>query len=156
MEKTRTSTCLKGGIANYVILKTTDSGFENFHQCRYTVLPEVQDRILATNVTSNWEYNTHSGVDFNATYKNIKDIISETFATEYSKSVQATLWSIASRVISKYDFIEKIRFSLPNLHHWEIDTSKFGLQNDHDIFVAVDEPHGVIEAEVERPRPARL
>merc|ERR1712115_2845 len=66
LEKTRTSTCLKGGIANYVILKTADSGFENFHRCRYTVLPEVHERILATNVTSSWEYNTHAGVDFNA------------------------------------------------------------------------------------------
>mmetsp|Transcript_10519 Transcript_10519/g.13009 ORF Transcript_10519/g.13009 Transcript_10519/m.13009 type:complete len:286 (-) Transcript_10519:44-901(-) len=150
LEKTRTSTSLSGGIANYIVLKTTDSGFQNFHQCKYTVLPEMTDRILATNVTSYWEYNQLEGVDFTKVHHGIKKIITEKFATEYSKSVQATLWMIAATAISDHKDIAKIKFSLPNLHHWEIDTSRFGLPNDHDIFVAVDEPRGLIEAEVRR------
>jgi len=150
LEKTRKSTILQGGIANYVVLKTTDSGFEGFHRCKYTVLPEMTDRILATSVTSSWEYSTVDGVDFTATYHGIQRIIAEKFATEYSKSVQATLWMIAASAISEFQHIEKIKFSLPNLHHWEIDTSRFGLDNNHDIFVAVDEPRGLIEAEIKR------
>lgn len=143
---------MRGGISNYVVLKTCDSGFENFHHCKYTVLPEFHDRILATNVSCSWQYSTQTNVDFAAAYEGIKNVISEVFATEYSKSVQATLWSISSRVIEEFQFVERIKFALPNLHHWEVDTSQFGLQNDHDIFVAVDDPHGMIEAEIIRPK----
>ena len=148
--KTRSTTELFGGIENYVILKTTGSGFTNFHRCQYTVLPDMKDRILATSVSSSWRFNTVNGVNFNQIYNGIKEIINHEFATKYSESVQATIWDISAKVIEKYGHIETIRFSLPNLHHWEIDTSRFGLSNNHDIFIAVDDPHGLIEAEIHR------
>jgi urate oxidase len=46
--------------------------------------------------------------------------------------------------------IEEIRFALPNLHHWTYDLAPFGLENDREIFVATEEPHGLIEATVRR------
>jgi urate oxidase len=46
--------------------------------------------------------------------------------------------------------IERIRFSLPNKHHLLYDLSRFGLENDHEIFHATDEPYGLIEGTVER------
>src|SRR3972149_1514238 len=38
----------------------------------------------------------------------------------------------------------------PTLHHWTYDLSPFGLENDREIFVATEEPHGLIEATVRR------
>jgi len=46
--------------------------------------------------------------------------------------------------------IERIRFSLPNRHHLLFDLSRFGLENDHEIFHATTEPYGLIEGTVER------
>jgi urate oxidase len=46
--------------------------------------------------------------------------------------------------------VERIRFSLPNKHHLLYDLSRFGLENDHEIFHATDEPYGLIEGTVER------
>ena len=40
--------------------------------------------------------------------------------------------------------------ALPNLHHWLVDLSPFGLENDNEIFIATTEPHGLIEATVRR------
>ncbi len=39
---------------------------------------------------------------------------------------------------------------LPNLHHWLVDLSPFGLDNDHEIYTPTTEPHGLIEATVRR------
>jgi urate oxidase len=39
---------------------------------------------------------------------------------------------------------------LPNLHHWLVDLSPFGLTNDREIYIATTEPHGLIEATVRR------
>ena len=156
LEQSRSKIELSGGVSNFIVLKTTESGFKGFHKCPYTVLPEVSDRILATNVTCWWHYNTVKDVDFNRTYEGMKSIISRVFSQVYSESVQATVWVIATEAINSFPNIQKVKLSLPNLHHWEIDTSRFGLSNDHDIFVAVDEPHGIIEAEVHRSTTSKL
>jgi urate oxidase len=49
-----------------------------------------------------------------------------------------------------------VSMSLPNLHHWTVDLSPFGIDNDRLIYVATTEPHGLIEATIERShaRPA--
>jgi urate oxidase len=39
---------------------------------------------------------------------------------------------------------------MPNLHHLLADLSSFGLDNPNHIFVPIDEPHGTIEATIER------
>jgi len=40
--------------------------------------------------------------------------------------------------------------AMPNLHHLLADLSPFGQDNPNHIFVPIDEPHGSIEATVER------
>jgi len=46
--------------------------------------------------------------------------------------------------------IARIYFSVPNLHHLLADLTPFGQDNPNHIFVLVDEPHGTIEAAIER------
>jgi urate oxidase len=46
--------------------------------------------------------------------------------------------------------VQRISFSLPNKHHLLYDLSRFGVENDHEIFHATDEPYGLIEGTVER------
>ena len=41
-------------------------------------------------------------------------------------------------------------WSCPNLHHWLVDLSPFGLENDREIYTPTTEPHGLIEATVRR------
>jgi len=147
---------ISGGVKDLVVLKTTGSGFVNFHKCKYTVLPESDDRILATSVQAEWKYVKYNPA---TNYKNIYDTVIQTiekiFATTYSASVQATIWDIANFLIEKIPEIEEISFALPNLHHWTVDVARFGEKNEDDIFVAVDEPHGLIKATIRRSR-ARL
>jgi len=151
--QTRSSIELYGGIKDFVVLKTTESGFVGFHKCNLTVLPEVDDRILATNVSATWKYHPsalQAKANFNQIFTDSKQLITDVFATEYSPSVQATLWSVSTKMLQYFDMIEEVKFALPNLHHWEIDFTRFGLENTGEIFVAVDEPHGQIEGTVRR------
>jgi urate oxidase len=53
-------------------------------------------------------------------------------------------------VLEAHPEIARIRFSLPNKHHLLFDLSRFGLQNEHEIFHATTEPYGLIEGTVER------
>ena len=46
--------------------------------------------------------------------------------------------------------VERVSFSLPNRHHLLYDLSRFGLENDNEIFHATTEPYGLIEGTVER------
>jgi urate oxidase len=47
------------------------------------------------------------------------------------------------------DLVE-ISLTLPNRHHLLVDLSRFGLDNPNEVFVATDQPFGVIEATVRR------
>lgn len=47
----RGSVTIESGVEGLQVLKTTNSGFENYHKDKYTTLQETRDRILATSVT---------------------------------------------------------------------------------------------------------
>jgi urate oxidase len=53
-------------------------------------------------------------------------------------------------VLAAVPEISRVSFALPNRHHLLFDLSRFGLENDHEIFQATTEPYGLIEGTVER------
>jgi len=48
------------------------------------------------------------------------------------------------------DAIDSIHFELPNLHRIPFNLEPFGLKFENDIFVATDEPYGLITGTVSR------
>jgi urate oxidase len=140
---------VEAGIDGLVVLKTTNSGWEGYHHDRYTSLAETDDRIMATEVTARWTYRSPD-IDFTASWEAVRGLVLETFADHYSPSVQFTLHRMGEAVLDARPEIERISFSLPNKHHLLYDLSRFGLENDHEIFHATEEPYGLIEGTVER------
>ena len=53
-------------------------------------------------------------------------------------------------VLEKHPEVTQVRLSLPNKHHLPVDLSPFGQQNRNEIFVATEEPYGLIEATIRR------
>lgn len=137
------------GFYGLTVLKSTESGFEGFPRDKYTTLEETDDRILATDISTRWRYNT-TDVDFNATYEGIKAIILDTFTQGYSAALQQTLYQMAEAVIEAYPEVDEIKFSCPNKHHFLYDLGQFGMENPGEVFYAADRPYGLIEATVER------
>jgi len=148
---TRKSIEYESGLDDLLVLKTTGSGFENFHLCKHTTLKPTDDRILSTIILCKWKYNTKN-VDFNATWDGIRQEILDVFAMEYSKAVQETIWLMGKRILEKYAHVEHVWFSLPNKHVFIYDLARFGLENNNEVFQPVSDPNGLIEGTISRQR----
>ena len=136
------------GIANLVVLKTTDSAFSGFPRDRFTTLSETEDRILATSVTAEWKYASASA-DFEARHA-IRQALVEAFAAHQSRSVQHTVYAMGEAALAACRDVSEITLALPNRHHVKVDLAPFGLDNPNEIFVATDQPYGLIEATIRR------
>jgi urate oxidase len=146
---TRASTVVEAGIEEIVVMKTARSAFSGFPRDRYTTLPETDDRLMATKITAVWRYGSPD-LDADATFEAVRSTLLEVFADHDSPSVQASVWIMSRAILERHEEIEEIRMVLPNLHHWLVDLSPFGLENDREIYTPTTEPHGLIEATVRR------
>ncbi|MGC4033746.1 MAG: urate oxidase [Tepidisphaeraceae bacterium] len=138
-----------GGIEGLLVLKTTQSGWADFHSDRYRTLKDTHDRILASKVNATWTFNKTTA-DGNAAYDAINAAILKAFATTYSPSAQKTIQDMGEAALSACADIGSISFTLPNLHRIPFNLDPFGLKFENDIFVATDEPHGLIHGTVSR------
>jgi len=146
---TRGGTSVEAGVEDLLVMKTTRSGFSGFPRDRYTTLLDRDDRLMATKITAIWRYGSPD-LDADATFEAVRTTLLEVFADHDSPSVQTSIWIMARAILERHDEVEAIRMVLPNLHHWLVDLSPFGLTNDREIYVATTEPHGLIEATVRR------
>jgi urate oxidase len=138
----------RSGIRDLLILKATGSGFVGYPRCEFTTLPETTDRIFATSVTAVWDWSAEPA-DYCAANRAILAALLEPFAQNYSPSVQTTLYEMGESALRACAEIGKIHISLPNKHYLPIDLRPFGDER-RDIFLPTDEPHGLIEATIER------
>lgn len=137
------------GIADLLILKTTDSAFENYIKDEYTTLKETSDRILSTQCEVSWTYNS-SNVLFVELFNGIRTTLLQTFADHKSLSVQHTLYAMGEAVLEKYAAVNDITLKMPNKHHILFNLEQFGMDNSNEIFIATDEPYGYITGTVVR------
>ena len=112
---------------------------------------------MATKVRATWGYRpalaSGGGLDFETAWSRARSTLLASLAEHFSKSVQASIWVMATAMMGAEPSIDWVRMVLPNLHHWKVDLSPFGLDNPGEVFVSTTEPHGLIDATVRR-RPA--
>jgi urate oxidase len=137
------------GFRDLVILKSSKSGFENYIVDELTTLKPAADRIFATACKAQWVYAVPTG-DFSHLRRQARESLLKTFAHHESKSVQQTLYAMAEAALEAVPQLAEITLTMPNKHALLVDLSRFGQQNDNEIFVPTDEPHGTIEARVVR------
>ncbi|WP_309114001.1 factor-independent urate hydroxylase [Saccharothrix sp.] len=137
------------GLKDLVVLKSTGSEFHGYPRDKYTTLKEVTDRILATSVTARWRYQG-SGIDWAKSFAEIRGILLRTFAAKHSLSLQQTLYAMGEAVLEERSEVAEVRLSMPNKHHFVVDLSPFGLENNNEVFYAADRPYGLIEGTVLR------
>jgi urate oxidase len=140
---------VESGIEDLLIMKTTASGFENFLRDEFTTLPETGDRIFATRLKAGWQYRQEPK-SYSATNAKILEAMLAAFAKNYSPSVQATLFEMGEAALKTAQEISKISIAMPNKHCLLLNLAPFGLENQNELFVPTDEPHGQIEATISR------
>jgi urate oxidase len=145
---------VEAGVGDLTVMKTTKSAFAGFDRDQYTTLPEVDDRLMATKIRATWGYRSDlaadASFDFDATWDRTRAALRNSLAEHFSPSVQASIWIMSTAIMDAEPSIEWVRMVLPNLHHWLVDLSPFGLDNRGEVFVSTSEPHGLIDATVHR------
>lgn len=149
VEQTAAGAQVWAGLQDLLLLKTTDSGFENYIQDQYTVLPPTADRILATKCEATWRYDT-AELDFEAAYQRIRTRLLRTFSEHKSRSVQHTLYAIGEDILAENSEVVEISLIMPNKHHIPFNLEQFGLDNKNEVFIATDEPFGYITGTIGR------
>jgi len=143
-------TSVVSGIKDLVVMNTTASEFWGYPKDPYTTLPETQNRILATEVNASWRFRPEAiaGTDWGAAYVVARQTVLDTFAGTYTYSLQQMLYAIGGAVLTAVPEVCEVRLALPNKHHFDVDLSPFGLENDREVYVAADRPYGLIEGSV--------
>jgi urate oxidase len=141
---------IRAGIADLVVMKTSRSAFAGFPRDRFTTLKDTDERIMATKISASWTYGARAGIGFDPSFEAVRATLLETFADHHSVSVQASIWIVGKAILERHPEVAEITMSLPNLHHWTVDLSPFGIDNDREVYISTTEPHGLIEATIRR------
>ncbi len=137
------------GVNGLTILKTTKSAFTGYIKDKLTTLKPATDRIFGTSATATWSYFAETP-NYAQVRARVLAALEREFAAHHSMSVQHTLFDMGKAALTAALEIASITLTMPNLHHLLADLSTFGQDNPNHIFVPIDEPHGYIEATVER------
>jgi urate oxidase len=140
---------IRSGVDGLVILKTTKSAFTGYIKDKLTTLKPATDRIFGTRATATWEYAAEKPDYAEVRKRTIAALLKE-FAAHDSMSVQHTLFDMGKAALAAAPEVARITLTMPNLHHLLADLSPFGQDNPNHSFVPIDEPHGYIEATIER------
>ena len=140
---------LVSGIDGFAFMKSTQSGWENYVKDRYTTIPETADRLCATSMVASWKW-ADRPASYPAANARILATLLEVFSTTYSKSVQDSLYRMGEAALAAVPEISEISMACPNMHFILMNLSTFGLDNNNDVFLPTDEPHGQIECTVGR------
>jgi len=153
---------IKSGIQGLTVLKSTGSAFHGFVRDEYTTLGETWDRILSTDVDATWDWKLFKTLEdikaiipkFDAAWESAREITMSTFATDYSASVQATMYLMSEQILAAVPLVEHVTYSLPNKHYFEIDMQWHkGLKNtgeDAEVYAPQSGPNGLIKCTVSR------
>jgi urate oxidase len=143
------ATTLASGVDSFTFMKSTQSGWENYFKDRYTTIPPTNDRMCATSMVASWKWSAKPS-SYPAANAKILDTLLEKFATTYSPSVQNSLYHMGEAALAAVPEISEISMACPNIHYILMNLSAFGLDNNNDVFLPTDEPHGQIECTVGR------
>lgn len=137
------------GIDGLVVLKTRGSAFAGFPHDEFTILPEADDRLLATSISAEWRYNPVPA-DTTLAWGAARTAITGAFLEPPSKSLQHQGWQMAEAALAVVPEIAEVTFHLPNQHHLPFDLARFGMNDKGIVFYPVSEPYGDIALTVER------
>ena len=137
------------GIAGFTFLKTTQSGWADFHSDEFRTLPDTHDRFVGTSMAASWDWSA-APTSYEAANATVLDTMMRTFLGGYSPGVQNSMYLMAEAALAAVPQIARMRMALPNKHYIPMNLSAFGRENKGEVFLPTDEPHGQIEAVIAR------
>jgi urate oxidase len=96
-----------------------------------------------------WTYSTPD-VTFGPFRQGIRSAVIETFVRHQARSVQQLLYAIADVVLASYAEILDVTLAMHERPYRPADLFGAGIENPDELYVAADEPLGIVEVTVER------
>ncbi len=112
-------------------------------------LDDGLQRLLVATLSARWTYGT-GDVTFGPYRQGVRAAAVETFGCHGRRSVQQTLYAIADVVLASFGEIAEISLTAQERPYRPADLFRAGVENPDDLFIAVDEPLGIVEVTVER------
>ena len=96
-----------------------------------------------------WTYSTPD-VTFAAYRQGVRTVVMETIALHASRSVQHTLYAIGDVLLASYPEISVVSLAMHQRPYRAADLFRANVENPDELFVAVEEPIGIVEVTLER------
>merc|ERR1711936_646102 len=153
-----------GGAFNMVVesFKIVESaygkaGVKILHVSKHGSVHTIRELEVETSLT----LNNHKELDFDTAYTTVQDTVLEVFAGPaykgiFSPSVQNSQFLTQKMILEKIPEVDKISISMPSVHYFGFDFSKFprlpGLSEkcSGDVYNPVDKPSGQITSTLAR------
>ncbi|KAJ6492710.1 hypothetical protein C8R47DRAFT_420269 [Mycena vitilis] len=173
--KDKLTASVTAGLSDLLVLKTTESAFTGFVRDKYTTLQEVDDRILSTSIDLTYtfspidiptptdaeleEFTIPAEIPAGSVWDTdvpakARTVTLDTFASDNSASVQATLFRMAQLIIAQNAHVQTVSYALPNKHYIPVDMAYLGVENivpaQAEVFMPIATPSGLISATVSR------
>ena len=143
-----THTAVQAGVENLVLLRT--GGFAPTARGRAgdDARNDGLQRVLLASLGACWSY-TSADIAFVPYRTGVRQAIVETFAWHQGPTVRDTLRAIADVMLGSYQEISRVSLTLEERPYRPVDLLELALERDA-LFVAREEPVGVVEVSVER------
>ena len=146
-------------LTTLTIFKSTQSGFADYLQDKFTLLPPCEERCLSTEMDATWTYTCDVGCgkyDFDGLRKTVvknltKGVFGPAKGGVFSVSLQATIYDAGCLVLTECEDVKDIKIETPNKHYLPCHKlANLGETFEDDIFIPTDEPSGTIQCVVSR------
>jgi len=140
---------VSSGIENLVLLRTAGLTSPRRGASDDDGTADGVQRLLIAALAARWSY-TSGDIAFLPYRQGVRGAIIETFAWHATRSVQHTLYAMAEVILATYQEIAQVTLTLQEHPYRPVDL----LEMEHDdLFIARDEPVGIVEVTVERESP---
>jgi urate oxidase len=142
----RDQVAVVSGVQDLTVMRT--SGFAPPRRSDDDAADGLQPLLVAA-LSARWTY-TSADVTFGPYRQGVRAAIVETVAAHARASIHHTLYSIADVVLGSYLEIAEITLTMNERPYRPVDLFSAGVENPDDLFIAIEEPVGVVEVTVER------
>lgn len=137
---------VSSGIDNLILLRTAGLGTAQRAIQQDDGMTDGVQGLLIAALTVRWSYSS-GDIAFKTYRQGVRAAIIETFAWHATRSVQHTLYAIAEVILATYQEISVVTLTLQERPYRPVDLLEM---ERNDLFVARDEPLGIVEVTVER------
>ena len=150
VSRSRDSLHIESGLDDLFLLKSTGSAFCGFLTDRYTTLKDAPDRILATMLEARWLYGDQGRELERAPLAKSPGLARNVRQSRQPLRAADSVRDGRERSSAAFRRSRSITLTMPNKHRILADLKPFGLENANEIFVATDEPYGLITGTLSR------